>query len=132
MPNLYNSNDYNVSVEGSILGLPNNNMGMNSKKPYLANRTRKVETPYLLDQKNAKLQNLLFDYLSGSLAKGRANIYFADDGNKKNIIAVSDRETPGDFSSGYYMRLSQGKSGAEIIKFSTVSEYEDVWSRILY
>lgn len=125
MPNLYNSNDYNVSVEGSILGLPNNNMGMNSKKPYLANRTRKVETPYLLDQKNAKLQNLLFDYLSGSLAKGRANIYFADDGNKKNIIAVSDRETPGDFSSGYYMRLSQGKSGAEIIKFSTVSEYED-------
>ena len=31
LPNLYNSNDFNRKQDGKILGLPNNNMGMNSK-----------------------------------------------------------------------------------------------------
>ena len=44
-PNIYNSNDYNVEVEGKIQGIPDNNMGKNAKKPFLAIKTRK----HLLD-----------------------------------------------------------------------------------
>ena len=53
LPNLYNSNDYNFNDNGMIIGLPNNNMGMNAKKPFLENKTRKVKVPYLLDQQKA-------------------------------------------------------------------------------
>ena len=31
VPNIYNSNDYNLEVEGEVYGLPNNNLGMNAK-----------------------------------------------------------------------------------------------------
>lgn len=75
LPNLYNSNDYNYNDDGVILGLPNNNMGMNSKKPYLENKTRKVKVPYLLNQQKALLQSQFFDYLLGEVSKGKYNFY---------------------------------------------------------
>lgn len=42
-PNIFNNNDFNEVESGNILGLPNDNMGMNAKKPYLANKTRKLQ-----------------------------------------------------------------------------------------
>ncbi|HBA04589.1 MAG TPA: type I-B CRISPR-associated protein Cas8b/Csh1, partial [Clostridium sp.] len=39
VPNIYNSNDFNMKISDKIFGLPNDNMGMNSKKPYLENKT---------------------------------------------------------------------------------------------
>ena len=74
LPNLYNSNDFNRKQDGKILGLPNNNMGMNSKKPYLHHYSRKVTVPYLLDQDETLLQMQLFDYLSGFAAKDEVNV----------------------------------------------------------
>ena len=47
IPNIYNNNNFNMEFEKGIVGLPNDNMGMNSKKPYLENKTRKVKVPYL-------------------------------------------------------------------------------------
>ncbi len=41
LPNLYNSNDFNRKQDGKILGLPNNNMGMNSKKTISASLFQK-------------------------------------------------------------------------------------------
>ena len=79
LPNLYNSNDFNRKQDGKILGLPNNNMGMNSKKPYLHHYSRKVTVPYLLDQDETLLQMQLFDYLSGFAAKDKVNVYVCPD-----------------------------------------------------
>ena len=50
-------------------------MGMNSKKPYLENKTRKVKVPYLLNQQKALLQSQFFDYLLGEVSKGKYNFY---------------------------------------------------------
>ena len=35
IPNINNNNNFNMEFEKGIVGLPNDNMGMNSKKPYL-------------------------------------------------------------------------------------------------
>lgn len=119
VPNLYNNNDYNMTVGDRTLGLPDNNMGMNSKKPYLGSRTRKVMTPYLLDQERAGLQNLFFDYLYGGAAKGKLNVYL----KSGDIIFTSDTESPEAITSGYYLRLSIGTSGAEIVSCDVVTNY---------
>ena len=123
-PNLYNNNDYNLTIGDRIIGLPDNNMGMNAKKPYLVNRTRKVMAPYLLDQERAGLQNLFFDYLYGGVAKGKPNVYLKSDEDwGGDIIFTSDSEDPGAITSGYYLRLSVGTGGAEIVDCDTVTNY---------
>ncbi|WP_028043571.1 hypothetical protein [Candidatus Stoquefichus massiliensis] len=123
LPNLYNSNDYNFDDEGIILGLPNNNMGMNSKKPFLENKTRKVKVPYLLDQQKALLQSQLFDYLLGEVSKGKYNIYINNFQNKEDIKAYTDLEEPEDLMSGYYLRCRKEKNEVEIIHADNISHY---------
>ena len=40
---------YPLSEKMTIYGLPNNNMNLNSKKPYLENKSRKTKVQYLVD-----------------------------------------------------------------------------------
>ena len=47
MTKIFNKNDYNLELEEKILGLPNDNLGLNSKKPYMENKTRRVPVSYL-------------------------------------------------------------------------------------
>ena len=63
IPNIYNSNNYNKKVEENIYGPSNNNMGLNPKKMYLENKTRKISTPYLVDTKEILLQYAFYNYL---------------------------------------------------------------------
>lgn len=129
IPNLYNNNEYNVTVGGEVLGLPDNNMGMNSKKPFLANKTRKIATPYLLNREKAKLQNRFFDYLYGGAAKGEQNVYLRDDGKEPSIVFLPDNKEPVAVSGGYYLRLSIGNSGADIIKSGAVPNYSPIMEK---
>ncbi len=123
LPNLYNSNDYNYNDEGIILGLPNNNMGMNSKKPYLENKTRKIKVPYLLDQQKALLQSQFFDYLLGEVSKGKYNFYINNFEGNEDIKAYTDLEEPDDILSGYYLRCRKEKNEVEIVHADNVSCY---------
>ena len=83
LPNIYNNNDYNVEVKGKVYGLPDNNMGMNAKKPYLEAKTRKISVPYLLDGSEVMLQREFFDYLMNLACAGKYDIYI--DTVKKKI-----------------------------------------------
>jgi CRISPR-associated protein Csh1 len=60
---LFNSSLYNVDVNGTTYGLSNDNMGMNSKKPYLALRSMKHKAPYLITYRQALISKLVFDWL---------------------------------------------------------------------
>lgn len=100
---IYNSNKYNVDINGITYGLPNNNMGLNAKKPYLENRTRKNTVPYLISEDEVLMQKKFFDYLMGQLNQGRRFIYIDD-----KVRAYKSGERPeGDFT-GYYLRISKG------------------------
>lgn len=123
LPNLYNSNDYNYNDDGVILGLPNNNMGMNSKKPYLENKTRKVKVPYLLNQQKALLQSQFFDYLLGEVSKGKYNFYINNFEGNEDIKAYTDLEEPDDILSGYYLRCRKEKNEVEIVHADSITNY---------
>lgn len=60
---IFNNNDYNQKTINSIYGLSNSNMGLNSKKPFLENRTRKNSLPFLIENENALLLKKFFDWL---------------------------------------------------------------------
>lgn len=111
-----------MEFEKGIVGLPNDNMGMNSKKPYLENKTRKVKVPYLLDQESALLQSKFFDYLFGQVSKKRFHIYV--DNIDKKICSYTNKDKPEDIVSGYYLRCRMGKAGAEICEADVITHYK--------
>lgn len=121
LPNIYNSNDYNLTVNDQIMGLPSNNLNMNAKKPYLANHSRRVPTPYLLNQKDALLQVKFYDFLMGCASKRKTNIYF--DYENKKIEAILPSKHPTNTLRGYFLRIQKGKNEVEIQYADTVIRY---------
>lgn len=124
-PNIYNNNYYNVEVDGKIQGIPDNNMGMNAKKPFLSIKTRKNPASYLLDGDTALLQKQFFEYLMNFATNGKNNIYVDIINNK--IEAYSDKEEREKFSgieAGYYLRIQKGKE-LEIQVQDSIVNYQD-------
>ena len=78
IPNIFNSNDYNKKIGETIYGLSNNNMGLNAKKTFLENKTRKISTPYLIDTEVILLQYAFYNYLLPEVKQGNYFIYFTE------------------------------------------------------
>ena len=78
IPNIFNSNDYNRRIGETIYGLSNNNMGLNSKKAFLENKTRRVSTPYLVNTDEILLQYVFYNYLLPEVKQGNYYIYFLE------------------------------------------------------
>ena len=70
IPNIFNSNDYNKRIGETIYGLSNNNMGLNAKKTFLENKTRRISTPYLVDTDEILLQYAFYNYLLPEVKQG--------------------------------------------------------------
>lgn len=119
LTNIYNSNDYNITLNGQIYGLPNDNMGLNSKKPYLENKSRKIKVPYLLCKEEVLMQKKFFDYLMNQVSAGKTNVYIDD----KEIKVFNNEEMLQDNFSGYYLRIKKGKE-VEIHDFDTIGIYK--------
>ena len=129
IPKMYVNNDFNISQDEKILGVPNNNMGMNSDKPYLHHYSRKMSVPYLLSQNEVFLQMQLFDYLYGFAAKDKVNVYVCSD-DAIRIKAVRDTEESPAVSGGYYLRLRNGKVESEIHDWENVCNYKPELDRV--
>ena len=78
IPNIFNSNDYNKKIGETIYGLSNNNMGLNAKKAFLENKTRRISTPYLVDTDEILLQYAFYNYLLPEVKQGNYFIYFTE------------------------------------------------------
>lgn len=107
IPNIYNSNQYNVTIEDEVFGLPDNNQGMNAKKPFLSIKTRKSTAPYLLNREEVMLQKQFFDYLMNFATVRKYNVYV--DMKHNDFLAYKDTEYPPDEISGFFLRIKKGK-----------------------
>lgn len=112
IPNIYNSDKNIRETNGIIYGVPNNNMGLNSKKPYLEHKTRPEPAPYLIDSEEVFLQNQFFEYLYGFSSMGRYNVFV--DLDEMKIEAFS--KMPSRDINGIYLRIRKGKNEAEIVE----------------
>lgn len=121
IPNIYNSSEFNVVVEDILHGLPNNNIGLNAKKPFLENKQQKTTVPTLLSIDEVMKQKLLFDYLMNYAEQGKRNL-FIEMGSHSRITALKNDEMPKQFFTGYFLRIQKGKE-LEIHDFDTVHAY---------
>lgn len=121
LPNIYNNNDYNVKINEKVYGIPDNNLGMNSKKPFLSIKSRKLAQAYMLDEKEVILQKQFFDYLMNLVSAGKYHIYV--DTQKKVIEAYGNKEAPDSIETGFYFRIRKGKSEAEIYEQDNIASY---------
>ena len=132
LPHIYNSNDYNVEVEGEIRGIPDNNYGMNAKKPFLSIKTRKVPAGYLLNGEEVLLQKQFFDYLMNLASTGRNNVYIDTERLKIKALEEADnRDKNLNIRSGYYLRLRKGKE-LEIQTQDNIVDYKNELHKSLH
>ena len=118
---IFNKNDYNMELDDQIFGLPNDNLGLNAKKPFLENKTRKVTIPYMITTQEALQQRKFFDYLMNQANLGCMNIFF--DYEKKKILPKKKGEmVKGEFS-GFFIQIQKGKE-VEILHQDTIVDYK--------
>jgi CRISPR-associated protein Csh1 len=60
---IFNDIKYSEKIDDSIYGLSNANMGLNSKKPYLENKTQTLNIPFMIENENALMLKKFFDWL---------------------------------------------------------------------
>lgn len=60
---IFNDIKYSQKVDKTIYGLSNANMGLNSKKPFLENKTQKLNIPFMIENENALMLKIFFDWL---------------------------------------------------------------------
>ncbi|NEW07865.1 hypothetical protein GK047_17840 [Paenibacillus sp. SYP-B3998] len=73
IPKIYNSNDYNQLVDEQLVGLPSNDMTMNSKKPFMEHTTMCIQAPDRVPLQQALLAKEATEWLASSKPKYRMN-----------------------------------------------------------
>ncbi|MGO3751979.1 MAG: hypothetical protein ACTJGH_04335 [Peptoniphilaceae bacterium] len=128
MPNIYNTNDYNLKINEEMYGVSGNNFNLNSKKPFLLNKSKKNKVPNLISIDRALEYKNFFDYLYGLASNGFSHIYIGqelEEGEFENrIYKVKNKEKP-DLNNfyGYYLRIKKGMGEAEIQDIEVISKY---------
>lgn len=128
LPNIYNKNDYNVKVGEKVVGLNGNNIGMNSKKPFLENKTRKTKVPILTTQDEALNYYEIFKLMANIISEKKYNIYI--DYDKGTIKGYKNGEIPKErIKSGAYLNVflheDKTKTEAAIQEYDTISNFGD-------
>ena len=119
IPNIFNSNDYNKKIGETIYGLSNNNMGLNAKKAFLENKTRRVSTPYLVNTDEILLQYAFYNYLLPEVKQGNYYIYFSE-----NEITPRTYKEGCPNGAKYLLNASYSKD-VDIKNFNVISKNND-------
>lgn len=121
--NLYNKNDFNRTIENVTYGVPNYNMGVPDKKPYVSHKTRKINESVLLELDKALLQKQFFDFIGGFVDKGERNIYI--NYKKKTIQGYENSALVPEIKNGCFLRVEKTKTGYTVVDFKTVQGLTD-------
>ena len=124
IPNIYNTNDFNKQIDDKIYGFANDNNNLNENKPYLKNKSRKEEIPYLVEIRDAIIQKKFFDYLLNIASRKENNVYI----NEEGIKSYKNDEIKKDDFSGIYLRIAKGKE-VEIHDQDIISNYTNTLSK---
>ena len=116
IPNIFNSNDYNKRIGETIYGLSNNNMGLNAKKAFLENKTRRISTPYLVNTDEILLQYAFYNYLLPEVKHGNYFIYFLEN----EIIPKTYKE--GCPNGAKYLLNASYSKDVDIKNFNVISK----------
>ncbi|WP_455684635.1 hypothetical protein [Thomasclavelia sp.] len=122
---IFNCNDYNVYDDGTVYGLPNYNLQLNAKKPFLENKTRMHKIPYMVSLEDALLQKQFFDYLLNQANNGKTNVYINTNKDRdKRIYCFDNTEKLKKGFNGIYFKTKKGKE-LEIHYIDVITDYKE-------
>ncbi|MCG8501092.1 MAG: hypothetical protein MJB12_11875 [Firmicutes bacterium] len=109
IPKIFNKNDYNVLIKDKILGLSNDNMGLNAKKPYLQHHGTQFKVAFRIDVNAALTSKKIFEWLD---CQSKNEIYIPEQLNNpediEDILIRDLTKTSGD-GAYYYIYFTRGK-----------------------
>ena len=94
-------------------------MGLNSKKAFLENKTRRISTPYLVDTDEILLQYAFYNYLLPEVKQGNYFIYFSEN----EIIPRTYKE--GCPNGAKYLLNASYSKDVDIKNFNVISKNND-------
>ncbi|WP_418180859.1 hypothetical protein ACNSOL_02390 [Aliarcobacter lanthieri] len=106
---IFNDSSYNQKIENKIYGISNSNMGLNAKKPFLENKTRKYPAPFMIENENALLLKKFFDWLKVQPYR---------DENNNSIDRYLDKEH-------FFIQKQSSNDEAEITDFDYIPTKKD-------
>lgn len=116
----FNTNKKNKEDD---IGIPCININLNSDKPYLKNKSRKNETPYLVNGEEAFLEIKFFDYLTNIYNRGEQSIYINTD--KYSIETYPAGQTPKEGFKGIFLNIGYEKKYGVIIQdYEVLSNFQ--------
>lgn len=108
IPKIFNKNDYNVTIDNTIYGLSNSNMGLNAKKPFLEHKTTPFKVPFRLSTNDALEAKNMFTWLDGQKDEDGKPVTagYLPIGTSK-IFALSKKTSQQ--RDAHYLHLEKGK-----------------------
>lgn len=108
IPKVFNNNDDNLVINGEIFGLSNENMGANSKKPFLEHRTTQYRVPYRITFDQALEARNLMLWLDSQNKDGEAISagYLLND--YSDVYGLQEKISGN--TSAHYIHLRRGKT----------------------
>lgn len=121
IPRIFNKNECNKFIGDNVYGVPDNNFGMNDKKPYMMLKGKLTSEPMLVELKEVELMKKFFDYLLCLLESQPrlSNLYISEE----SLIPISNEDILTEDFSGVFMHISKAKSEAEIVDFDVVERF---------
>lgn len=114
LPKIFNNNKENILIGDNIYGLSNENMGLNSKKPYLEMKNTKFKVPYRVTIDDAVKNRRLMEWVDNAKDE------------KNSIITEFSIDYEYDFKSKPEMNYSKPGIVFETIPTKTGSVIKDI------
>lgn len=127
IPKIFNSNDYNQIITSGLVGLPSFDMSMNSKKPFLAHKTMRVEAPDRVPLQQALLARQTTEWLAAAKPVYITNKLGYESGFVEPDGPVPPEGTFHIFLDGKYNEIY----GYENVPFPPQTELEVDWCNFL-
>jgi CRISPR-associated protein Csh1 len=128
IPKLFNTNEFNISINEKTYGLSNINMGLNAKKPYLELMSTNFKVAFRVDLESALLGKKFFDWLSAQKINS-LYIPYKHDNYKCEIKAL---EYPEEIFPHFYLHKTKEETGITIDDFDYLPDFLDNIEFILY
>ncbi len=139
---IFNDIKFGKKIDNDIYGLSDSNMGLNSKKPFLEHKSRKLTTPFMILKDEALLSKKFFDWLKTQKYMDKtplSNEFFINrDLREKDLIIDFDYlpikidKFQNPITIKNHLMLKKGKVLIEDETIEYLSHLEDKVDEILY
>jgi len=141
---IFNDISFSKKIEDEVFGLSDSNMGLNSKKPYLEQKTRKEKAPFLIKKEDALLAKKFLDWLKFQKymdKKPLSDDFFINrDFREKDLIIdfdhiplkINQLKEPIIIKNHLMLKYKQSTTLIEDEKIEYLNQLEDKVDEILY